>query len=1705
MGKGTRGKSSASAATRKKQAAKAAAKHGGGDAPPPTQKSGKKLSKKERQALKTKSYVPPPKPPQPPPFPLDSMGLASLLPADLVVLLRKALKKDIVTRVRTLESLLAWIQGKPVDEQEVLSDEERSSALLIMIPCWVHLFPRLALSPSQRLRYLTLQVHKELLQLPDVREELTGAHNIEPILGFWAVLAHDTTRSVARLALQLWKDSVSWEGSEQPPRVPLNEYTTTLLDHLRPILLTESASVALAHSTASLQLSTSNEPHLDAKSRDETNVDESADELDARLVAGGLGALITLIQTAPELDETELESFAESPTLWTSLQTRTSMEESTMLGNDAPLVRQRAWALLALLNARMPKLVDEHLDTIMAHAFSGAWAERNVAVLTDMLAALLPLLRRRPDAWEEDEDEEDEDPFSDFLTWAQLAGVQAPRVCFPAVLVFLSTVPPSVLPPTTEAAAEVLRPLVALAHVLVQSTGSIDPLGWDAYASMVCECIAFLVMRILRTGDDEEKQSAVALTTELLSVVWDEMVIGRATDVPRIPARFCKKTAREWGRCLVKLDTEVDGQSVLDGTLAHARRDLDAEFDHADEEATRTSLDAAEAMGNALTAALDAANARNPPLPTLAERIVALGSRLILLLCAGAACSMAALPVLSNVLSSPLGQGAHEAKDALHKVATTHAAQAAAPADAAAFYEAYMTLGQGTSDVHDIWTAVLEQSMPPHFSSLPLLLRIGQHTPLPDVAMLAPWQASLKAYLAENEPPRDVAAGLLGAPPALLGDAEDAVLAAAATHVQRSADDAWAAALGQWHAYAPEERTARFCSEPALQRALPAVYAAGYLHNVAQARDLWNAVASAASQPLDAYAVSALRAAILKGDVPASAVFAAARTLPGDGVPILQVLPDKSQLDAALLLALDTPMAEYHILDPLIPVNPLHGNPDWFGLASVLHAYLAALEHERGLAEHIAYALPHLIYAAITIEDALQGSSSLAAYVLSENPDQDEVEDRCEGGCYPEGHDWEGPARQQLVRIAHTLTRLLASTASELPETWHVDAAKAVAADAPFDTLTTIVCDVWKQGKDAPHIFSRILARLFSGIFSLSSASPTEVEPWIRLVSAKATPDAYRGALLLATRFAADTKAHDRVRNELGASLGGTPPSRANTEGVSLLTLLRCAAPPPELGLPLIPMQRAVHAMQAVQNWLKSEEDIDDEVFALLPPVCAELAPVLQGVAGRPIEMMFDLVEENLAAADISATVAGWPAIHTTLSLYEVLLSLESEHVAAALASHKEAIDKALHDLFLQIGKMLSHPDPTADLSTESIIVNAPVRCAVYEKLARLASDLPPKIFAQDQAALAYMIQSTTTALPLQFAAFRLYTVQTRETVREQVIELAVAPDQAPQPLDASFVHSLTRYAPITSAVWDESKSYYGLFSFFLQWLAIFEHFTEASLALKSVYAAALEQHSLTGSLLLPSIFAVLGGAPRNERAIKPLDMTRYAIDDVLLEELSPTNPISAQVLAAHVYYRALIHLPTQVRDWFLSVRDRQLSLQVSHLTTKFCTPLLAERELSHLRDPTALSRLQDEAMAIKILSSNEVVATYTVDEHPMEIGVRLPSDFPLHGVEIRDIKRVGVSEAQWRAWLLAVQQMLSGKNGLILDALMLFKKSAEAKFQGYEGAECAICYSIISPTDQTLPNKPCRTCKHRFHGSCLYKWVSTSGASTCPLCRSIL
>ena len=52
-------------------------------------------------------------------------------------------------------------------------------------------------------------------------------------------------------------------------------------------------------------------------------------------------------------------------------------------------------------------------------------------------------------------------------------------------------------------------------------------------------------------------------------------------------------------------------------------------------------------------------------------------------------------------------------------------------------------------------------------------------------------------------------------------------------------------------------------------------------------------------------------------------------------------------------------------------------------------------------------------------------------------------------------------------------------------------------------------------------------------------------------------------------------------------------------------------------------------------------------------------------------------------------------------------------------------------------------------------------------------------------------------------------------------------------------------------------------------------------------------------------------------------------------------------------------------------------------------------------------------------------MAIYTIDEGSTEIVIQLPSNFPLGPVSVDSSKRVGVTAAQWRTWILQLTTFL--------------------------------------------------------------------------------
>ena len=144
-----------------------------------------------------------------------------------------------------------------------------------------------------------------------------------------------------------------------------------------------------------------------------------------------------------------------------------------------------------------------------------------------------------------------------------------------------------------------------------------------------------------------------------------------------------------------------------------------------------------------------------------------------------------------------------------------------------------------------------------------------------------------------------------------------------------------------------------------------------------------------------------------------------------------------------------------------------------------------------------------------------------------------------------------------------------------------------------------------------------------------------------------------------------------------------------------------------------------------------------------------------------------------------------------------------------------------------------------------------------------------------------------------------------------------------------------------------------------------------------------------------------------------------------------PGSPHTIPVLAAHLYYRALLTIPSLIHSWVLDCKDRQLTNAVTTYTSTHFSPVIIRAELEHVRTHSVSTgsnnpSMVDESMSVKVAQAiNEVIATYSVDDHQLEIKFKIPFDWPLHRVEVKDVKMVGVEEKRWRAWVLGVQQTL--------------------------------------------------------------------------------
>ncbi|KZT28004.1 hypothetical protein NEOLEDRAFT_1059411 [Neolentinus lepideus HHB14362 ss-1] len=774
---------------------------------------------------------------------------------------------------------------------------------------------------------------------------------------------------------------------------------------------------------------------------------------------------------------------------------------------------------------------------------------------------------------------------------------------------------------------------------------------------------------------------------------------------------------------------------------------------------------------------------------------------------------------------------------------------------------------------------------------------------------------------------------------------------------------------------------------------------------------------------------------------------------------MLEALPSHSGIPSASVANNLIPPPS--LLDDTPTVSPEYDIQGYSQYGRVTTALACIFSSDRQTAKEYIWAVSHLLAASTYAEDEIQLSSE-------RNPFCSQKVSKVELQAF-------------ISRVQSIVAYLL------VPDTetgWHVkviSSAQGTPANLDPNNPSTFLAHLirYASGHDNPRE-ARVLYGALQPV--MVNASREDADQWIMLARKleKAAPLTSIAIVSSVTALGPEPPRLDRYRNELAAGVLGTPATNANNEGLLTLMRLAATAPDPDSDVVFLPQFRAVNLMKACQQWIESDEDISEDLESVMTLVFYYLVPILQDVPGGHWDFIFDVTENNLENCsfnDESTLMTLARTLRLVITIQD--LAVTNKSLRALWEEHRQSVLILVRDVVSsrQISRNSSRP--------QSICL---------ELAMTIIQDLPESLL--DDKTLPSMCRLLLSTSPeAQKMAYQLLQESSRKYTENLVIEAGVDTEANVQcELPAELIDILQR------GICDEDDYLpEDAFGYFLAWMALFDLFANASFKVKTGYIQHLRSLDIISSKFIPYVFNALGlyGGPRSTFR---LDL--WAVDEYYISLCDPETPFSVPLQAAHLYYRSLLIVPSLIRSWLQECKDRTLSTTVTTFTAQHYSPVIVATEFARLKSPDAASELDHENLSIKVAAAvNEVTASWAVDDYGLEISLKLPADWPLHPIQVRDSKKVGVGEDRWRAWVLGVQQIICFQNGSIVDGLSLFKRNVSLHFEGQ--VECAICYSIISPMDYSLPKKPCKTCKNRFHSTCLYKWFNTSHSSTCPLCRS--
>ncbi len=492
------------------------------------------------------------------------------------------------------------------------------------------------------------------------------------------------------------------------------------------------------------------------------------------------------------------------------------------------------------------------------------------------------------------------------------------------------------------------------------------------------------------------------------------------------------------------------------------------------------------------------------------------------------------------------------------------------------------------------------------------------------------------------------------------------------------------------------------------------------------------------------------------------------------------------------------------------------------------------------------------------------------------------------------------------------------------------------------------------------------------------------------------------------------TQSLTRYCNELVADLTDLDLAANEQHGLEKLVILNSIVRTQEDAVASIAKQRLIFLVKKLTPWLESDNGI-----AAKAEVCKALVELLPAMA----DMYGEHWEQSLGfLVSFWSSSIGGPETgevreyhilleHASLKLMALLNKLArsdkpNDDLVDSLKEKRESLRSGLTNLLTNAGHESDEMHQPLMITNELL---ARQIAAMPFTPTRDFGDLYPLMYAPSQS--------------VQHAAFDLLHQQI-PAAQEQISFDAALNNKAAQLPDELL--SLILEAPTLDSLVDASFDRtmpLSLQGYLFSWRLLFDHFSGSSYRVKSDYIEQLKDGTYLTDLL-SFTFDFLG----HSRG-KPADASKFDIENYVPNtESSPERDV--QWLLTHLYFLALMHMPTLVKSYYLDIRSRQTSLAVESWTAKYLSPLIIAaslKDVAEWSEKTVKDEPEYENLTVKVgMRSKEINVSYLVDEQTMSMKVVLPDAYPLASALVQGVSRVAVKEEKWQSWLRNCQGVIT-------------------------------------------------------------------------------